>query len=102
MEHRVSRLKNWCWTAAAVCSITAGALASAQETVVTNPFAAERFATLPTEANFPEGIAADPQTGDIFVGTFDVQPDGSGSNFLLRFDRTGHLTAQLSTGLVPM
>jgi DNA-binding beta-propeller fold protein YncE len=69
---------------------------------VTNPFAVEQFATLPAEANFPEGIAADPQTGDIFVGTFDVQPDGSGTNFLLRFDRTGRVTAQLSTGLVPM
>lgn len=102
MEHRASRLKSWCWAAAAVCSVAAGSLAQAQSYVITNPFAAERFATLPTEANFPEGIAADPSTGDIFVGTFDVQPDGSGSNFLLRFDRTGRVTAQLATGLVPM
>jgi sugar lactone lactonase YvrE len=102
MEHRVSRFKSWCWTAAAVCSIAAGSLANAASYVITNPFSVERFATLPTEANFPEGIAADPSTGDIFVGTFDVQPDGSGTNFLLRFDRYGRVTAQRATGLVPM
>jgi len=101
MEHRASRLKKLCLSVAAVCTLAGASQAQAQQYVVTNPFAVERFATLPTEANFPEGIAADPQTGDIFVGTFDVQPDGSGSNFLLRFDRTGRVVAQLSTGLVP-
>jgi hypothetical protein len=75
--------------------------ALAQSNVVQNPLAAERFATLPPEADFPEGIAADPANGDIFVGTFDVKPDGSGSNFLLRFDRRGRLKAQLALGVVP-
>lgn len=101
MDYRLS-LKKLCLAAAGVCTLAGASLAQAQSYVVTNPFAVERFATLPTEANFPEGIAADPSTGDIFVGTFDVQPDGSGTNFLLRFDRTGRVTAQLSTGLVPM
>lgn len=102
MGHRVSRLKSWCWSAAAVCSVAGASLANAQSNVITDPLAAARFATLPTEANFPEGIAANPVTGDIFVGTFDVQPDGSGTNFLLRFDRYGRVTARVSTGLVPM
>ncbi len=101
MEQRASHFKNWCLSLATVCTLGGASLAEAQQYVVTNPFAAEQFATLPTEANFPEGIAADPQTGDIFVGTFDVQPDGSGTNFILRFDRTGRVTAQIPTGLVP-
>src|SRR5262245_34577581 len=76
--------------------------ARAQSNVVTNPLAAERFATLPPEADFPEGIAADPDTGDLFVGTFDVKPDGSGTNFLLRFDRRGRLKTELALGVVPV
>src|SRR5262245_20728405 len=67
--------------------LLAAGSAFAQSNVVQNPLAAERFATLPPEADFPEGIAADPASGDIFVGTFDVKPDGSGTNFLLRFDK---------------
>src|SRR5262245_9375864 len=85
---------------AALVLLGAGS-ALAQSNVVQNPLAAERFATLPPEADFPEGIAADPANGDIFVGTFDVKPDGSGSNFLLRFDRRGRLKAQLALGVVP-
>ena len=76
--------------------------AHAQSNVVIHPLAAERFATLPPEADFPEGIAADPDTGDLFVGTFDVKPDGSGTNFILRFDRRGRLKAQLPLGVVPV
>jgi len=66
------------------------------------PFAAQRFATLPPEANFPEGIAADPSTGSIFVDTLDLAADGTASNFLLRFDRRGRLTAQLDFGAAPL
>lgn len=76
--------------------------AHAQSNVVIHPLAAERFATLPPEADFPEGIAADPDTGDLFVGTFDVKPDGSGTNFILRFDRRWRLKAQLPLGVVPV
>src|SRR5690242_20123644 len=83
------------------CLLLGTGSAFAQSNVIQKPFAAERFATLPPEADFPEGIAADPASGDVFVGTFDVKPDGSGSNFLLRFDRRGRLTAELALGLVP-
>jgi hypothetical protein len=78
------------------------ASAPSESKVIQNPFAAERFATLPPEADFPEGLTADPATGDLFVGTFDVKPDGSGSNFILRFDRRGKLRAQLTLGLIPV
>ncbi len=76
--------------------------AQAQEFVINNPLAADRFATLPADANFPEGIAANPATGDLFVGTFDVPPDGTGTNFILRFDRRGQVRAKLPLGPVPV
>jgi hypothetical protein len=88
------------WLVCAVLLLGAQS-AFAQSNVVQNPLAAERFATLPPEADFPEGITADPASGDLFVGTFDVKPDGSGTNFLLRFDRRGRLKAQLALGLIP-
>lgn len=49
----------------------------------------ERFATLPADVHFPEGIAANPATGDIFVGTFDF---GS-PNRLVRLNRNGKVSA---------
>jgi len=88
--------------AAALSSLLLSNSAFAQEVVLQRPLAAERFATLPDDANFPEGIAADPETGNLFVGTFDVQPDGSGTNFLLRFDRRGKVEAKLALGVIPV
>jgi DNA-binding beta-propeller fold protein YncE len=85
----------------AVYAVCASAAAWSQQSVITLPTAGDRYIALPAEANFPEGLAADPSTGDLFVGTFDVQPDGSGSNFLLRYNRAGQLIAQLSLGVIP-
>lgn len=65
---------------------------------VVNPFAATRFATLPDGAPFPEGITANPHTGQIYVGTFIF---GEG-NVLLRFGKNGKLEAQKSFGGVPL
>src|SRR5215467_8605969 len=57
-----------------------------------------RFATLPDGVRFPEGIAANPATGDIFVATFD-----SGSpNKVMRFNRFGRLTAIKDFGATPL
>ncbi len=50
-----------------------------------------QFATLPAGVRYPEGITADPATGDVFVGTFDFGPN---ANKLLRFSKNGHLEAQ--------
>lgn len=51
---------------------------------------AHRFATLPDGVRFPEGITANPATGEIYVGTFDF----GNPNKLLRFARNGRLIAQ--------
>lgn len=58
----------------------------------------QQFATLPTGVRFPEGIAANPRTDEIFVGTFDT----SGNNKLLRYGRNGRLVAQRDFGGMPL
>lgn len=51
----------------------------------------EEFAVLPDGVRYPEGITANPATGEIYVGTFDSGPN---SNKLLRFGKNGRLIAQ--------
>jgi DNA-binding beta-propeller fold protein YncE len=58
-----------------------------------------QFAVLPDGVRYPEGITANPATGDIFVGTFDFGPN---TNALLRFDREGHLSARRDFGGTPL
>ncbi len=65
--------------------------ALAREDIIVQENAAERFATLPDGVRFPEGITANPKTGEIYVGTFDFGPN---SNKLLRFNKKGQLVAQ--------
>src|SRR5437879_13843096 len=60
--------------------------------------AAEQFAVLPAGVRFPEGIAANPKNGDVFVGTFDPNGDPQHPNKLLRFDRRGKLQASEDFG----
>lgn len=55
-----------------------------------NSQAALPFAKLPEGVSFPEGITANPYTGEIIVGTFDF----GGNNHLLRFRSNGQLVAQ--------
>src|SRR6266511_47988 len=59
----------------------------------------ERFATLPDGVRFPEGITANPATGDVFVATFDFGPN---AGKLMRFGRNGHLQAIRDFGVTPM
>lgn len=73
--------------------------AAAQNGPVAVPNAAQKFATLPDGARFPEGIAANPATGEIFVGTFDFGPN---ANKLLRFAHNGRLLAQRDFGATPL
>ena len=63
--------------------------------------AAQRFATLPEGVRFPEGITADPGSGDVFVGTFDAPPNNR-PNKLLRFDRNGRLEAARDFANTPL
>ena len=55
-----------------------------------NSQAALPFAKLPEGVSFPEGITANPYTGEIIVGTFDF----GGNNHLLRFGQNGQLIAE--------
>ena len=64
---------------------------------------AELFATLPDGVRFPEGITANPASGDIFVGTFDApSATNTPDNKLLRFNRHGKLEASRSFGTTPL
>jgi len=74
-------------------------VASAELDTLVNRFAAIRFARLPGGVRFPEGITANPRTGEIIVGTFNFGPN---ANKLLRFDRIGRLVAQKDFGGTPL
>ena len=56
------------------------------------------FATLPDGVRFPEGITANPRTGEIYVATFDF----GGNNKLLRYSRHGKLVASRDFGGTPL
>jgi sugar lactone lactonase YvrE len=62
--------------------------------------AADAWTNLPDGVKYPEGITANPATGDIFVGTFDASP--TPNNKLLRIDRHGNTTAQKDFGGMPL
>lgn len=66
--------------------------------ILVNRLAAKEFARLPAGVVFPEGIAADPDTGEIFAATFDF----GGNNKLLRFAANGKLIAQKDFGATPL
>ncbi len=61
--------------------------------------AAKRFATLPDDLRFPEGITSNPYNGEIYVGTFD----GGFVNSVLRYSKSGHLVARTDfAGITPL
>ena len=61
--------------------------------------AVKHFATLPNGVRYPEGITADPDSGEVYVGTFDFGPN---TNKLLRFSRHGRLLAQIDFNGAPL
>ena len=67
------------WSAAA-----AHADATGPQRIPTEP-----FVTLPDGVQHPEGLTADPATGDVYVATFNF----AGNNKLLRYGRNGQLIA---------
>jgi DNA-binding beta-propeller fold protein YncE len=67
--------------------------------IIVKTDAAKRFAVLPDGVRFPEGIAANPKTEEIYVGTFDFGPN---SNKLLRFSKEGQLVAERDFGVTPL
>src|SRR5882672_6118282 len=71
---------------------------SVQEVLADEDGNVRLFATLPDGVRLPEGIAANPANGDIYVGTFD----GGNPNKLLRYSRHGKLLATREFGVTPL
>jgi sugar lactone lactonase YvrE len=82
-----------------VAGLATVALADNDTDRVIDRDAVKRFATLPNGVRFPEGITADPDSGEVYVGTFDFGPN---TNRLLRFSRHGQLLAQIDFGGAPL
>ncbi|MCB0209380.1 MAG: SMP-30/gluconolactonase/LRE family protein [Anaerolineae bacterium] len=75
---------------ALVSSAVFAALTLAQGGMIVNRLQVEEFAALPEGVGFPEGITANPETGQIYVSTFNFE----GNNQLLRYSQDGTLEAQ--------
>lgn len=75
------------------------ASASNESQVIVDPQAAVEFAALPSDLKFPEGIAANPANGDIYVATFN----GGATNSILRYNKYGKLVARNDfSGITPL
>jgi sugar lactone lactonase YvrE len=98
MRRRLETILSAC--AAALCIAAAVPAAGADHDLVPERHAAQRFATLPDGVRFPEGLAANPANGDLYVGTFDTA--GTRPNRLLRLARNGRLVAQRDFGGTPL
>jgi len=90
-----------CGAAWLVASFASVALADGDTDRVIDRDAVKHFATLPNGVRFPEGITADPDSGEVYVGTFDAGPTAR-PNKLLRFGRHGQLLAQVDFGGAPL
>ena len=84
--------------AAGAIALAAGDVIAKDDLVIARN-AAQQFAVLPDGVRYPEGIAANPATGDIFVATFDFGPN---ANKLMRFAKNGKLSAIRDMGGTPM
>lgn len=64
----------------------------------------EPFAELPVGVRYPEGLATNPRSGEIYVGTFDArQPASARNNQLLGcYAADGRLLAQCSFAATPL
>ena len=62
----------------------------AADDIVIDINAAKEFVALPDGVSYPEGLAVNPKSGDIYVGTFNP----GGENKLLRYSKNGRLLAQ--------
>lgn len=61
------------------------------------------FVLLPEGVRNPEGIAVNPENGEVYVGTFDAsEPASTRNNQLLRYSADGKLLAQKSFGQTPL
>ncbi|MDH4611582.1 hypothetical protein [Pseudomonas sp. BN102] len=61
------------------------------------------FALLPEDVRYPEGLAVAPDSGEVFVGTFDARtPAEQRNNQVLRFSAEGALLARKAFGATPL
>lgn len=61
------------------------------------------FATLPADFRFPESLAVDPESGDVYVASFDArEPSSVRDNQLLRLSAKGELRARIRFGPTPL
>jgi hypothetical protein len=91
--------RNWIATLVAVGMLMGAAASAAEERGAPVPIETEPFATLPDGVRYPEGIAANPATGAVYVGTFDFGPN---ANKLVRFGRSGRVEAVRDFGPTPL
>jgi DNA-binding beta-propeller fold protein YncE len=92
-------MKNFSIWAVMVSLVLVSSGAWASDEIIVRPDAAKRFAVLPDNVRFPEGITANPKTEEIYVATFDFGPN---DNKLLRFNQNGQLVAQRDFGVTPL
>jgi len=88
-------------------ALLAGALpmaaVSAAETSGPLRIEVKPFVLLPADARHPEGMAVDPASGTLFVGTFDArEPATARRNQLLRLSPDGQLQASRAFGATPL
>jgi len=75
--------------------LTAAPASQAQQIV--QPLAGDVILSLPGVAG-PRGIAMHPETGELFVSTFDLRRPPEQSNSLMRFSPAGELVARIEFG----
>lgn len=58
---------------------------------------------LPADFRHPESLAADPETGQLYVGSFDArEPSSARNNQILRLSGTGEVLARVTLGETPL
>ncbi len=63
----------------------------------------QHFAWLPEDVRYPEGLAVAPDSGEVYVGTFDARlPQELRNNQVLRFSSEGELLARKAFAVTPL
>lgn len=63
----------------------------------------QHFALLPEDVRYPEGLAVAPDSGEVYVGTFDARlPQEQRNNQILRFSGEGELLARKTFAATPL
>lgn len=93
-------MNGWRCVVVALSLLPAGIQAAQPDVVYAQ---VQPFADLPDGVRHPEGLAVNPENGEVYVGTFDARsPAALRNNQLLRYSRDGQLLAQRSFGPTPL